>query len=177
MRQRTTRTYHGPDRPDKRLLSAEELPAPSVAIRAHCLECLGWELAEVRRCKGDRVGGRCPLWPHRMGGRAGAGSPGKAIRAECLWCMGGQKDAVAECWSPRCALWPYRFGSSPRTNRRARAKFDAGKPAEGNSGTKTPRSREGAEGWTLPALWPEGALPEGERRRKCRRRWTTGRCS
>lgn len=46
---RTIRTYHGPDRPDKRLLLAEELPPPSVAIRAHCMECLGVSCRQAGR--------------------------------------------------------------------------------------------------------------------------------
>jgi len=121
--------YHGPDRPDKVLFSADELPAPSVAIRAHCLECLGWNDADVRRCDGELVTGKCPLWELRMGGRRGL-RPGKAIRQECLLCMGASKELARECTSTRCALWPYRFGANPRTNRRARARFEAGKPRE-----------------------------------------------
>lgn len=33
------------------------------AIRAHCVDCSGWQLAEVRKCTVYR----CPLWPWRMG--------------------------------------------------------------------------------------------------------------
>jgi len=125
----TLKEYHSPDRRDKSQLSADELPAPSVAIRAHCLECLGWNDADVRRCDGELVTGKCPLWALRRRGKRGL-SPGKAIRQECLLCMDGNKDYVRNCESTRCALWPYRFGSNPRTNRRARARFEAGKPRE-----------------------------------------------
>ena len=37
---------------------------PSKAIRAHCLECCGWNAAEVARCTATE----CHLWPYRMGG-------------------------------------------------------------------------------------------------------------
>ena len=120
------RAYHNPARPDKRGLSPDELPAPSVAIRCFCLECVGWNVADVRRCTGNLVHGKCCLWEHRMGGRRGL-SPGKAIRKECLRCTGGSRERVRECPDSRCALWPYRFGANPRTNRRARASFEAGK--------------------------------------------------
>ena len=38
----------------------------SVAIRTKCLDCSGWQMAEVREC----VVVACPLWPFRMGRRA-----------------------------------------------------------------------------------------------------------
>lgn len=142
--------YHGPDRPDKRLLEAGELPAPSVAIRAHCLECLDWNCADVRRCDGKLALGKCPLWEHRMGGKRGL-SPSKAIREECLQCMGGSSKYVRECESTRCALWPYRLGASPRTNKKARARFAAAKPREAavegkNSPSDGAIEEDGAQG-------------------------------
>lgn len=121
----TARQYHNPNRPDKRVLSPEELPPPSVAIRCHCLECVGWNIADVRRCDGNLPTGKCPLWPHRMGGSRGSGSPGKAIHRHCVICMGSTY-LVRACESTRCALWPYRFGANPRTNEEARARLEAG---------------------------------------------------
>jgi len=38
------------------------LPAPK-AIRAHCIDCCGGQVGEVRKC----VAVRCHLWPMRMG--------------------------------------------------------------------------------------------------------------
>lgn len=122
---RTLQRYHPQNRPDKRDLSLDELPAPSVAIRAHCLECVGFRAADVRKCDGNLPHGKCHLWPHRVKTKRGAGSPGKAIRRECLACMGNSPQSVADCPSTRCALWPYRFGANPRTNRQARARFEA----------------------------------------------------
>ncbi len=37
--------------------------SPTKAIRAYCLECVGGNDAEVRKC----VSIRCPLWPIRQG--------------------------------------------------------------------------------------------------------------
>ena len=35
--------------------------SPREAIKAHCLECCGWDRAEVSRCTGLA----CPLWCYR----------------------------------------------------------------------------------------------------------------
>lgn len=40
-----------------------ECPAPLTAIRNHCLECCGWQLAETKKCTAPK----CWLWPYRMG--------------------------------------------------------------------------------------------------------------
>lgn len=40
-----------------------ELPTRKVAIRLHCIECCGYQRAEVRRCDNRK----CWLWPYRMG--------------------------------------------------------------------------------------------------------------
>lgn len=37
--------------------------SPAAAIRAKCLDCSGFNAAEVARCQIVR----CPLWPHRFG--------------------------------------------------------------------------------------------------------------
>ena len=45
---------------------------PVKAIRKHCIDCSGYNLAEVSRCEQDD----CPLYPYRMGrnpSRAGKG--------------------------------------------------------------------------------------------------------
>ena len=36
----------------------------SRAVRAHCLQCMGFNYAEVRKCN---LKDKCPLWPMRMG--------------------------------------------------------------------------------------------------------------
>jgi hypothetical protein len=45
------------------------------------------------------------------------------IRAFCLSCMGGNAAEVRRCTSPGCALFPYRFGTNPFTDRKGRASF------------------------------------------------------
>lgn len=41
-------------------------------------------------------------------------SPLKAIRKNCIECMGGSSDGVKACTSPRCNLFPFRFGKRPK---------------------------------------------------------------
>jgi hypothetical protein len=36
---------------------------PMKAIRAHCLECVGWSTPSVRNCASKL----CPLYPYRLG--------------------------------------------------------------------------------------------------------------
>ena len=43
----------------------------SAAIRAFCLECMGWVGSEVRRCTAPA----CPLYPYRPGGSVERGEP------------------------------------------------------------------------------------------------------
>lgn len=40
-------------------------------------------------------------------------SPIKSMRANCLECMGNSSQAVKECASSNCHLWPYRLGIDP----------------------------------------------------------------
>ena len=130
MRTLTLRQYHNADRPDKRHFLLDSLPAPSLAIRAHCLECVDFHAADVRRCDGNLPHGKCHLHAHRLGTKRGVGSPSKAIRRECLTCMCDSPKGVAICPSTRCALWPYRFGANPRTSREARARFKSVDPRQ-----------------------------------------------
>jgi len=47
----------------------------------------------------------------------GRRSPTKAMRAFCVDCMGGNRAEVRRCSSVGCALWPYRMGRNPFSNR------------------------------------------------------------
>ena len=40
-----------------------------------------------------------------------------AVRKQCMECMGGQPGLVEDCTSPKCSLYPYRFGYSSRSAR------------------------------------------------------------
>lgn len=44
--------------------------------------------------------------------------PLKAIRRFCLECMGGSAKEVALCTDTYCELWPYRFGTDPRREKK-----------------------------------------------------------
>lgn len=46
----------------------EIVKPPTRAIRVHCLECCGWNAAEVARCTATG----CWLWTYRFGGGAKA---------------------------------------------------------------------------------------------------------
>jgi hypothetical protein len=41
----------------------------------------------------------------------------KVIREKCLDCCCYQPSEVAKCTAVKCALWPFRMGSNPFTNR------------------------------------------------------------
>lgn len=41
----------------------------------------------------------------------------KAIRAKCLDCCAGSSIEVARCHITACALWPFRFGTDPFSER------------------------------------------------------------
>jgi hypothetical protein len=50
-------------------------------------------------------------------------NPIKVIRAFCLSCMGDNSAEVRRCTSPGCALFPYRMGRNPYTDRKGGAGF------------------------------------------------------
>lgn len=61
----------------KRRRRPGECALPRVAIRNHCLECVGWESGEVQKCSAPA----CWLWPYRLGYKKGA-TPQDAIKHE-----------------------------------------------------------------------------------------------
>ncbi len=89
---------------------------PLEAIRKFCVDCVG-SAYDVKECGGDHclnggcdADGVCWFFPYRLGG----GRPSvKLIRQVCLWCMGDSQDFVRECWTPECAIHPYRMGTNP----------------------------------------------------------------
>lgn len=83
---------------------------PLKAIRARCLDCSGWNSADVRRCDFED----CELWPYRFGKRAKSpNTPVQGIRRYCLWCCAGSAHEVKLCPSQVCALHLYRLGKNP----------------------------------------------------------------
>jgi hypothetical protein len=61
----------------------------------------------------------------------------KAIRKRCMDCCGYQAHEVRLCPAKKCALWPYRFGSSP---------VDSENPASMSSETDTRIDSEAKDG-------------------------------
>ena len=95
------------------------ISSPMEAIRARCLECVGYHSAEVLNCK-DRD---CALYPFRLG-TVPIDRPSRlrAIRKHCLECMNGSAEAVKDCTSgpglakgePGCPVFQFRLGKNPK---------------------------------------------------------------
>ena len=62
-------------------------------------------------------------------------SPMAVMRRKCIDCCGGQLAEIEHCPIKQCALWPYRMGSNPLTNRRGGSRVQPGQ----NSGTPPSR--------------------------------------
>ncbi len=87
-------------------------------IRTYCLRCQGGQALFVRECpsngkptaRGERTT-RCPLWPLRMGVRAGTRRVNRLrrIRRKCLDCLATAAE-VQGCAEKGCELWAYRTG-------------------------------------------------------------------
>ncbi len=75
------------------------------------------------------------------GGSEGRTTPTQAIRLHCLECCCGSWREVELCQVPRCALWPWRFGSRPETARAQGKLVEPAKfvPAPFVRGTKPPK--------------------------------------
>ena len=75
------------------------------AIRERCMNCSGWNYADVRDCEFQD----CDLHTYRSGqGKQDAKKRSMAIRKYCLWCCNGQLMEVSKCPSTDCPLYPYR---------------------------------------------------------------------
>jgi hypothetical protein len=100
---------------------------PIKAIRRFCIACQGGSAVMVRGCDDTS----CALYVWRLGeeqpqaGRSGV----QAIRCHCLTCSGGERAEVRRCAAREtCALWSFRFGCSPETWRRVRARKRGAQP-------------------------------------------------
>lgn len=121
-----TSTHNTPTGYDFRV----DRPLPlAEAVRRQCLHCVGEEPGEVRNCTATPA--QCSLYPYRMGkGRDCSRDPSppsrlRSVRLECERCMGGSRQAVRECGTYCCFLWPYRMGTNPNKvrNRPVEAPF------------------------------------------------------
>ena len=92
--------------------------SPLRAIRAMCLECVGYVSDEVKNCTITD----CPLYPFRLGRSVKGKSRLNAIKQHCRECMGGSSHLVAGCPSgPQmdrsdsgCSVFEFRFGKNPK---------------------------------------------------------------
>ena len=99
--------------------------SPMKAIRAMCLECVGYVSDEVKNCTAPD----CPVHPFRLGRSIRGRSRLKAIKQHCLECMGGSRSTVKECHSgprladdePGCPVHEYRTGHNPKLKGKRKA--------------------------------------------------------
>lgn len=77
------------------------------AIVEKCLNCSGFEYSGRKNCEFTD----CQLFPYRTGtGQQDTGARNMAIRAFCKdFCMEGSTALVADCSSPNCPLYAFRF--------------------------------------------------------------------
>lgn len=111
--------------------------SPLKRIRAFCLECMGGNRRLVRDCPDLS----CHFHSYRFGRHAGDAPDGldgpptmpdgevrrvrivQIIRRHCLACVHNDRKAVRECTGKKvCVLWPCRFGVSPKTVEKMRAR-------------------------------------------------------
>jgi len=98
--------------------------SPLKAIRAMCLECVGYVSDEVKNCTAPD----CPLYPFRLGRSVTGRSRIKAVHKHCLLCMSGSTHMVAGCPSgpqmnrddPGCPVFKFRFGKIRNSEAKAR---------------------------------------------------------
>lgn len=96
----------------------------------------------IERDSGGKPQGRDP----RALGRDEIGLAGhekspilSVIRAKCLDCSGYQQSEVRKCTAVRCALWPYRMGANPFSDRK-------GNPSNLNGCRRAPKNQPNSSG-------------------------------
>lgn len=92
----------------------KELKSPLHALKAYCHYCVQSRYdSDVENCTGHFVLATqkpCPFFEYRRGGKKVSI---KAMRKFCLECMGGSREAVQECPTIGCIIYPYRLGKNP----------------------------------------------------------------
>jgi hypothetical protein len=82
---------------------------PLKSIRAYCLQCANYSLAEVRKCPTQK----CEFYPFRRG----RGRPKlRFIRVHCLDCSGGSYKEVRNCKHFNCPLQAYKLCKRPKAS-------------------------------------------------------------
>lgn len=84
-----------------------------LAIKSKCLDCSGFEFAEMRNCHHKD----CSLWQFRTGkGPQNPVNRDKAIKAYCMWCTLDQSHEITNCTSVNCPLFIFRGYTLPEKN-------------------------------------------------------------
>ena len=90
------------------------MKSPSKTIRAFCHYCVQSRSdSEVKNCTGYvvfAISKPCTFYEYRTGDKRVSV---KLMRKFCLECMGGSKEAVKECSTIDCLIYPFRFGKNP----------------------------------------------------------------
>jgi hypothetical protein len=80
--------------------------------RERCLNCCGWNDAEVERCERTE----CFLYKYRMNGKnQNAKERNKALKKYCLECCCGNSHEVKKCSSKDCPLYAFRNAKLDRS--------------------------------------------------------------
>lgn len=87
--------------------------SPLKAIHKFCVHCVGEKPHDVKQCGSTEKD--CNLYPLRFGKKPENGKYKilKEIRKKCTWCMGGNVRDIANCLTPNCHLFQFRFGKNP----------------------------------------------------------------
>jgi hypothetical protein len=96
-----------PEQPSFYELARHDLTEPS-QIEADGGELIG---RDPRQLSKETLAKYYPVEP------GGAGN-GRVVRAKCLDCCCYQEAEIRKCTALACALWPYRMGTNPFTNRK-----------------------------------------------------------
>jgi len=96
------------------LTQKQPCKSPSRTIQEYCHYCVqSRSNSEVENCTGHTVfatGKPCPFYEYRLRKKRPSV---KIMRKFCLECMGGNREAVEECSTIDCLIYPFRFGKNP----------------------------------------------------------------
>lgn len=93
---------------------------PKRMLRKFCVRCVGSSY-QVNDCGGNKMLGeqgdkdnQCWFYPYRNK----KGRPAiHLFRKMCLECMGGSHKLVRDCFSTKCSIHEFRFGTNPHRAR------------------------------------------------------------
>ena len=102
------------ERPSFYALAKDDLMerSPIESDGGHLIGC------DPRRLSKETLAKYYPVEP------GGAGN-GRVVRAKCLDCCCYQEAEIRKCTALACALWPYRMGTNPFTNRKGNPRIFA----------------------------------------------------